>query len=61
MFRLVNGQLSPRQEVVPELPPSRPLTPTEQMDIMRAIEEEEAQQSGEPNERDLEVRPSCVG
>ncbi|XP_046326217.1 dynein axonemal heavy chain 3-like [Haliotis rufescens] len=51
---LVNGQLSPRQEVVPELPPSRPLTPTEQMDIMRAIEEEEAQLSGEPNERDLE-------
>ncbi|XP_033740540.1 dynein heavy chain 3, axonemal-like isoform X1 [Pecten maximus] len=42
-------------EVLPDiqdLPPSRPMTPTEQMDIMLAIEEENRQQTGEPTERD---------
>lgn len=38
-----------------ELPPSRPLTPSEQMDIMYSIENEEKEQSAEPSKRDLEV------
>ena len=54
---LVNGNKSPLPEI-PELPPSRPLTPSEQMDIMLAIEEEEMQSTGTPSERDEEV--SCL-
>ncbi|XP_041362756.1 dynein heavy chain 3, axonemal-like isoform X2 [Gigantopelta aegis] len=45
------GQWIPEVE---ELPPSRPLTPTEQMDIMLAIEEEVKSETGEPSEKDLE-------
>ena len=40
---------------IPELPPSRPLTPSEQMDIMRAIEQEEVDATGIPSDRDEEV------
>ncbi|XP_012937339.1 dynein heavy chain 3, axonemal [Aplysia californica] len=51
-------RLSPADEeeefVKAELPPSRPLTPTEQMDIMAAIENEQIKNVGEPAERDLE-------
>ena len=43
------------QEEMNELPPSRPLTPSEQLDIMRYIEEEELQVAGEPSDRDKEV------
>ena len=36
-------------------PPSRPLTPTEQLTIMKTIETEESQLVGKPTERDLDV------
>lgn len=49
----VNGHTSPLPEIS-ELPPSRPLTPTEQMDIMLAIEEEELHTTGLPSDRDEE-------
>ena len=53
----VNGMgKSPALPDIQELPPSRPLTPIEQMDIMLAIEEEEKQSTGIPSERDEEVR-----
>ena len=42
--------------VIPELPPSRPLTPTEQLHIMDLIEQEECMVQGEPTERDMQVR-----
>ena len=38
-----------------ELPPSRPLTPTEQLTIMKCIETENLSHVGEPSESDLEV------
>jgi len=53
-----NGQAeaeSPELVEEDEMPPSRPLTPHEQMDIMRSIEEEDDLQTGLPSERDLEV------
>ncbi|WAQ96862.1 DYH3-like protein [Mya arenaria] len=46
--------LSPELEEVEEMPPSRPLTPNEQMDIMRSIETEDDIQTGLPTDRDLE-------
>ncbi|KAL8573170.1 Dynein heavy chain 3, axonemal [Nucella lapillus] len=49
----INGKRSPLPEIS-ELPPSRPLTPSEQMDIMLAIEEEELQSTGTPSGRDAE-------
>ncbi|XP_061175178.1 dynein axonemal heavy chain 3-like [Saccostrea echinata] len=50
-----NGYSLNGHEVLPdiqELPPSRPMTPNEQMDIMRAIEDEVIQETGIPSERD---------
>lgn len=42
------------------MPPSRPLTPHEQIDIMMAIENEDDLQTGLPSDRDLEVNDhSC--
>lgn len=38
-----------------ETPPSRPLTPNEQIDIMMAIEKEDDLETGLPTDRDLEV------
>ncbi|XP_052264555.1 dynein axonemal heavy chain 3-like isoform X1 [Dreissena polymorpha] len=51
-----DGDHSPREQLeeVDEMPPSRPLTPHEQMDIMRSIEIEDDIQTGLPTERDLE-------
>jgi len=40
---------------IQDLPPSRPLTPNEQMDIMLSIEDDEKQRVGEPTVRDEEV------
>ncbi|RUS89800.1 hypothetical protein EGW08_002412, partial [Elysia chlorotica] len=37
-----------------DLPPSRPLTPTEQMDIMAAIENEQTNEFQDPTKRDME-------
>nr|XP_006820578.1 PREDICTED: dynein heavy chain 3, axonemal-like [Saccoglossus kowalevskii] len=37
-----------------ELPPSRPMTPVEQMDIILDCEKKEAEVLGDPNERDIE-------
>ena len=51
----LNGHKSPLPDIS-ELPPSRPLTPSEQMDIMLAIEQEELEATGIPSERDEEVR-----
>ena len=48
---------SPDMMEVQEGPPSRPLTPNEQIDIMLAIETEDMDQTGTPSDRDLEVRP----
>lgn len=49
-----NGHAAILEE--PVLPPSRPLTPTEQMDIMHSIEMEElAATVGEPSKTDTEV------
>ncbi|KAK3579501.1 hypothetical protein CHS0354_028323 [Potamilus streckersoni] len=45
---------SPRIPEDSDLPPSRPLTPNEQMDIMLAIEREDQEESGQPSDRDLE-------
>ena len=46
-------------DVLPDIstegPPSRPFTPNEQMDIMRAFEDHEISESGEPTNRDEEV------
>ena len=39
-----------------DLPPSRPLTPTEQMDIMAAIENEQTKEYQDPTKRDMEVK-----
>ena len=36
-------------------PPSRPLTPSEQLNVMHELEEEEVGAMSEPNDRDLEV------
>ena len=50
--------ISPEFGDLPEVddtPPSRPLTPHEQMDIMREIEKEDDEQTGLPSDRDLEV------
>lgn len=47
--------MSPDLPEVEEMPPSRPLTPHEQIDIMMAIEHEDDIQTGLPSERDLEV------
>ncbi|KAK6187847.1 hypothetical protein SNE40_005782 [Patella caerulea] len=49
----IGGHTSPLPDI-DSLPPSRPLTPTEQMDIMLAIESEELQQTGTASDRDLE-------
>lgn len=38
-----------------EIPPSRPFTPNEQLDIMRAFEDHEITETGEPSSRDEEV------
>ena len=57
LFPCRNGTLN-LFEVLPdiqELPPSRPMTPNEQMDIMLAIEDEVKQDTGEPSERDEKV------
>lgn len=43
-----------------ETPPSRPLTPNEQIDIMTAIEREDDLETGLPSDRDLEVCYSNV-
>ena len=43
------------EEEEPDQPPSRPLTPTQQLTIMKNIETEVSQFVGEPTERDLEV------
>ncbi|XP_063446016.1 dynein axonemal heavy chain 3-like isoform X5 [Mytilus trossulus] len=37
-----------------EIPPSRPFTPNEQLDIMRAFEDHEITETGEPSSRDEE-------
>lgn len=37
------------------VPPSRPMTPSEQINIMLDIEAEEIQRHGLPSERDVEV------
>ena len=53
-----NGYTLNGHDVLPdiqELPPSRPMTPNEQMDIMRAIEDEVLQATGLPSERDEQV------
>lgn len=56
--------LLPIQEVT-NMPPSRPLTPTEQIDIMLAIESEDMCEADVSSERDEEVRSdrlfiSCI-
>lgn len=54
---LINGFQSPRPlPDIAEMPPSRPMTPSEQVDIMLAIEEEELQATGAPTQQDEEVR-----
>jgi hypothetical protein len=53
-----NGYSLNGHDVLPdiqELPPSRPMTPNEQMDIMIAIEEEVLQATGTPSDRDGQV------
>lgn len=42
-------------DISTEGPPSRPFTPNEQMDIMRAFEDHELSEAGEPSNRDEEV------
>lgn len=42
-------------DISTDLPPSRPFTPSEQMDIMRAFEDHELSETGEPSNRDEEV------
>ncbi|XP_064624417.1 dynein axonemal heavy chain 3-like [Lineus longissimus] len=49
-----NGAEQNQLVVVEDLPESRPLTPTEQSDIMMDIEVEREKLVGEPSERDLE-------
>jgi hypothetical protein len=44
------------QDAVSDQPPSRPLTPTEQLTIMKEIENEEARASDTPTDRDLDVK-----
>lgn len=59
IFICRNGYTLNGHDVLPdiqELPPSRPMTPNEQMDIMRAIEDEVLQATGIPSERDEQVR-----
>lgn len=59
IFIYRNGYTLNGHDVLPdiqELPPSRPMTPNEQMDIMRAIEDEVLQATGIPSERDEQVR-----
>lgn len=59
IFIYRNGYTLNGHDVLPdiqELPPSRPMTPNEQMDIMRAIEDEVLQATGTPSERDEQVR-----
>ncbi|KAK7111861.1 dynein axonemal heavy chain 3-like isoform X2 [Littorina saxatilis] len=52
---LINGFQSPRPlPDIAEMPPSRPMTPSEQVDIMLAIEEEELQATGAPTQQDEE-------
>ncbi|OPL20490.1 dynein axonemal heavy chain, partial [Mytilus galloprovincialis] len=41
-------------EIGTEIPPSRPFTPNEQLDIMRAFEDHEITETGEPSSRDEE-------
>jgi hypothetical protein len=48
-------ELALYEEEEPEPPPSRPLTPSEQTDIMLALEDEEESQQGLPSDRDLQV------
>ena len=45
-------------DISSDLPPSRPFTPNEQMDIMRAFEDHELSETGEPSARDEEV--GCI-
>lgn len=59
IFIYRNGYTLNGHDVLPDiqdLPPSRPMTPNEQMDIMRAIEDEVLQATGTPSERDEQVR-----
>ena len=51
----IREMASPEMMEVDDRPPSRPLTPNEQMDIMLAIETEDIEQTGIPTDRDLEV------
>ena len=53
-FRYERNQ-SPELVEVDETPPSRPLTPNEQIDIMMAIEREDDVVTGLPSDRDLQV------
>ena len=55
LFLSINEMASPEMMEIDDRPPSRPLTPNEQMDIMLAIETEDIEQTGIPSDRDLEV------
>ena len=49
------GLVCPGPELVDSTPPSRPLTPSQQVSIMHSIEAEEQHFQGEPTAKDTEV------